>query len=140
LIILKRKKVLFLAIVFVISNLIAVASVQARPSYQPQIKPLEGCGACHENQGGAGPMNVFGQDWVNNGKDYKKITDIDSDNDGFTNAEEIATKSFPGDATSTPKRSLPWVAIGIFLVITAVIVLFAVTAIRSKNREPEDSE
>jgi len=134
----KRSSV-YLMLLFLV-YLVFPLNVQARPSYQPQLKPLEGCAACHNNQGGMGPLNLFGDDWVANGKVYnEKLAKIDSDGDGFSNGEEIAAKTFPGDRESNPGAGPPYLLIFGGLLITATVVaLFVVTALRAKNREPEE--
>ena len=72
---------------------------------------LGSCQWCHEAYGYdksgniLDTMNGYGLDYGTNGKDtgaFAKIDQLDSDNDGYTNAEEIAANRFPGDANDTP--------------------------------------
>jgi len=134
------KKGLTLVTLLLLITFVLPFSAQARPSYQPQLKPLEGCAACHNNQGGMGPLNSFGEAWVANGKAYnEKIANIDSDGDGFSNAEEITAKTFPGDKESNPGAGPPYLLIFGGIILTAgVVALFVVTVLKAKNREPEE--
>jgi hypothetical protein len=60
------------------------------------------CTLCHAVPGGGGPPNSYGADYARNGYDFHVIEPLDSDNDGFTNIEEIQALTYPGDPTSHP--------------------------------------
>ena len=60
------------------------------------------CTLCHVVPGGGGPPNSYGSDFARNGYDFHAIEPLDSDNDGFTNIEEIQALTYPGDPTSHP--------------------------------------
>lgn len=48
------------------------------------------CANCHINPAGDGPRNVFGTAFGNNNKRWSStLAKIDSDNDGFTNGQEL---------------------------------------------------
>jgi len=55
---------------------------------------------CHVRASG-GPMNSFGDDYVSYGS-VDAIGELDSDDDGFSNEDELAAGSLPGDSNSTP--------------------------------------
>ncbi len=66
-----------------------------------------GCGTCHVNPGGGGKRNPFGQDYQKIGMKAKDrytedLGKLDSDGDGFTNDQEFAANSNPGDPESKP--------------------------------------
>ena len=71
------------------------------------------CNACHTTGGGT-PRNPFGLAWeaaYPNAQDFRlgaaaafaAVADLDSDGDGFTNADELAAGKHPGDAASAPE-------------------------------------
>jgi MYXO-CTERM domain-containing protein len=59
------------------------------------------CQVCHVRASG-GPMNSFGDDYVSYGSSVGAIGELDSDDDGFRNEDELAAGSLPGDPDSTP--------------------------------------
>jgi hypothetical protein len=66
-----------------------------------------GCATCHISPKGGGERNAFGRDFekygIPNGNRYsKELGMLDSDGDGFTNDEEFAAMTNPGDAGSRP--------------------------------------
>jgi len=66
-----------------------------------------GCGTCHVNPRGGGKRNPFGQDYQKIGMKAKdRYTDdlgkLDSDGDVFTNDQEFAANTHPGDPESKP--------------------------------------
>jgi hypothetical protein len=65
------------------------------------------CGTCHINFKGRGPLNPFGQDYqdigIKAGDNYTgDLGNLDSDDDGFTNDQEFAAGTNPGDSSSKP--------------------------------------
>lgn len=58
------------------------------------------CEVCHGTSKSI--RNSYGQDFAKNNHDLANIESLDSDNDGFSNIEEINAKTFPGDASSKP--------------------------------------
>ena len=59
------------------------------------------CQVCHIKASG-GPMNSYGDDFVSYGMSVRAIDGLDSDDDGFSNEDELAAGSLPGDSKSTP--------------------------------------
>jgi hypothetical protein len=67
---------------------------------------LDGCGTCH-GSGGTSTFNPYGGDVRANigagiSSALKAVEPLDSDNDGFTNLDEIQSLSLPGDPRSVP--------------------------------------
>ena len=141
----KLKTKALIILIITLLSLLYVSVAQARPKYQPQVRPMEGCNVCHVNQGGGGPMNAYGADWESSGMSAAKAAKLDSDNDGFTNGEEIEAKTFPGDPNSNPKSgSLIWLYLAIaIIVIGGTVGLFIAAAkVRAKQdqQKSEDDE
>jgi len=74
---------------------------------------LGSCQWCHYSYGydGSGDIletiNPFGAAYMEAGRDedaFALIEDLDSDEDGFSNADEIAAERFPGDANDNPPK------------------------------------
>jgi hypothetical protein len=99
---------LFLAVIV----LIGVPMVAARPTYFAAFKEkyntggtkLDSCNTCHTSGGGS-PRNPYGIAYSENGKDFTSIENLDSDNDGFTNIEEINAQTFPGGPNDYPQTT-----------------------------------
>ncbi len=90
-----------------------------RPERLPSLPDLgepgmnnNSCNTCHTSGGGT-RRNPFGLDWeaayprfqdfgLNATDAFAAVADLDSDGDGFTNAEELADGKHPGNATSSP--------------------------------------
>lgn len=68
-------------------------------NYNPQ---LGSCLTCHSS---GSSKNAYANDWRNNGRNFANIESMDSDNDGFTNLDEIVAGTFPGDSNSKPAIS-----------------------------------
>ena len=71
-----------------------------------------GCTTCHVSAEDGGPLNSFGSDYkefaIEAGDLYTKyLSLLDSDQDGFTNDQEFASGTHPGDANSKPEAVCP---------------------------------
>ncbi|OPY25605.1 MAG: hypothetical protein A4E23_00015 [Methanomethylovorans sp. PtaU1.Bin073] len=104
----KLTMVLFLAVVV----LIGAPTVSAKSSYLSSLNQhyntsgtnLDSCKTCHTSSGG-GSLNPYGRAYSSNGRNFASIESLDSDNDGFTNIEEINALTFPGDANDHPQTT-----------------------------------
>jgi hypothetical protein len=63
---------------------------------------LGSCITCHYQIDGKGGENAYGLDYRNSGRNFAAVEPLDSDNDGFTNLDEINGDAFPGDPNSQP--------------------------------------
>jgi hypothetical protein len=96
---------------FITITLAAVHIADGRPSRiakTPDKGRNFGCGTCHLNSRGGGMRNAFGQDYqkiaLKAGDKYsKELGEKDSDGDGFTNDQEFAAKTHPGNPESKPQ-------------------------------------
>jgi len=61
--------------------------------------PLDTCITCHSN---IPNLNPYGEDFRDNGSDFAAIEQMDSDDDGFSNINEIVVRTFPGDPEDVP--------------------------------------
>lgn len=97
-----------------LSGLLVSAQLMAEPGFARQYKSQFGympaCNACHVDGGGS-PLNAYGKAFEQAGQNaaaFALIAAKDSDADGFSNADEGAAKSHPGDAASTPDKPGNW--------------------------------
>lgn len=84
-----------------------VSVVSGLPFRTGKVPGRFGCGTCHIDPRGGGKRNPFGQDYermaIPAGEKYtKKLGALDSDGDGFTNDEEFAAGTHPGNPNSKP--------------------------------------
>ncbi len=66
-----------------------------------------GCNVCHLSKKGGDSPNPYGRAFLHNGMNrstFLRISEEDSDRDGYSNIAEILARSYPGDAASTPKN------------------------------------
>jgi hypothetical protein len=81
----------------------------ARISKTPDKGKSFGCATCHTSRMGGGRRNPFGKDYqkiaLKAGDKYTvELGAIDSDGDGFTNDQEFAAGTHPGDPDSKPGK------------------------------------
>lgn len=83
---------------------------QATPTYlssfestypAAQGSAIDDCTLCHASLS-TYARNSFGSAYSGNGHSFPAIENMDSDQDGFTNIDEINALTFPGDASSHP--------------------------------------
>lgn len=60
---------------------------------------LDTCTTCHST---VPSLNPYGEDYRDNGSDFDAIEQKDSDDDGFSNIDEIYARSLPGDSGDVP--------------------------------------
>ncbi|MFB0520661.1 MAG: thrombospondin type 3 repeat-containing protein [Desulfatiglandales bacterium] len=95
---------LFICAVF---SLATISAVSGKPFRTGNIPRSFGCGTCHIDPRGGGKRNAFGQDYeriaIPAGEEYtKELGALDSDGDGFTNDEEFAAGTHPGNPNWKP--------------------------------------
>jgi hypothetical protein len=87
--------------VLAISNYLTNFNSQYNAQYQTAGSKLDSCNLCHPG-GNTGQLNPFAAAYAASGHNFGTIESADSDGDGFTNIEEIAAGTFPGDPNDFP--------------------------------------
>ena len=78
-------------------------------------------------------MNSYGDDFITYGRSVGAIGELDSDDDGFSNGDELAAASLPGDPNSTPTSKRRGIN-PILVMVGASLLLIAVgLALRRRN-------
>ena len=101
---------LLLVLIGVAFFLTAFDVAWARPYRVGKIPDAKlGCSACHVNPAGGGARNSFGKDYeivgMSSGDKYTdELGSKDSDGDGYSNAQEFAAGTHPGDSGSKPSK------------------------------------
>jgi cytochrome c peroxidase len=107
----KRSIRYILAVVICAVMVLAMISIVSGRPFRIEKLPDKGrnfgCGTCHVNPRGGGKRNPFGKDYENIGIKAKEnytaeLGKLDSDGDGFTNDQEFAANTNPGDPESKP--------------------------------------
>ncbi|MCL7412380.1 MAG: PKD domain-containing protein, partial [ANME-2 cluster archaeon] len=103
-----KKKITLGLLMLLTITLVGMPQAAAFNSYLSEFNTMYGssdadigvCEVCHGTSYGI--RNSYGQDFANNSHNFVNIESFDSDNDGFSNIEEINARTFPGDASSKP--------------------------------------
>jgi hypothetical protein len=74
--------------------------------YQTAGSKLNSCNLCHPG-GNTGQLNPYADAFAASGHIFGSIESADSDSDGYTNIEEIAAGTFPGDPNDFPNAPPP---------------------------------
>ena len=107
-----NRKIIFLCIIAAMIFIVGVQEAMSRQSYMVNFKQkytgtvdtkIDTCILCHfENpQNNTFAWNLYGEDYRKRGN-FTLIELIDSDNDGYSNIEEINNLTFPGNASDRP--------------------------------------
>ena len=93
---------------------VTTMAATAMPNYARQYKLQYGytpsCQACHR-EGGGTPLTDYGQDFMDSGKNsvaFTLIAEVDSDNDGYSNAQESVARANPANKASVPGSTGEW--------------------------------
>jgi len=99
-----RQVLLFIALTAVIVSVNWLPLAYGRPVYARDLpSSLKNyCTTCHISSSGIGGLNRFGVDYAYSGYSIDRIAGLDSDRDGYTNSQELAAGTFPGDPDSYP--------------------------------------
>jgi hypothetical protein len=84
------------------------SSADGRPIRLGKVPGRYGCGTCHIAPRGGGPRTLFGKEWeriaIKAGDTLTaELEGLDSDGDGFTNAQEFEAGTHPGRVGSKPE-------------------------------------
>lgn len=104
-----KYKLIMIVVLVAAITLSGVATVSAKPSFMSAFNQyygtddtrLDSCAICHAGPNG-GSINSYGRAYSESGRNFASIDERDSDNDGFTNLEEIQALTFPGNSNEYP--------------------------------------
>ena len=103
----KKKTMVTMLVLTIMAGLVGTASAERsyltsfNTTYGTSTTVLNSCNLCHPG-GDTGSLNSYANAYANANYNFAAIANLDSDGDGFTNAVEIAARTFPGDAASRP--------------------------------------
>jgi hypothetical protein len=123
-----------LMIALIVLSASPIPESQAIPEYAREL-PAElksFCQVCHVRASG-GPMNSYGDDFLSYGRNVESIGELDSDDDGFSNEEELAASSLPGDPNSTPTSKKKGISPIILMAGASLLLIAAGFALRRRG-------
>jgi hypothetical protein len=125
-----------LLIAFVVLWAAPIPESRAIPEYARELpEALKSfCQVCHVRASG-GPMNSFGEDFASYGRSVGAISELDSDDDGFSNEEELAAGSIPGDPDSTPTSKKSGVTLIYVMAGASILLVVAGLALRRRSAQ-----
>jgi hypothetical protein len=101
---------LLVGLLLAVNTVAATAMPTFARQYKLQYGYTPSCQACHR-EGGGTPLTTYGQAFMDSGKNsaaFSLIAEADSDNDGYSNAQESVAKANPADKTSVPGSTGMW--------------------------------
>lgn len=101
---------LLVGVILTVNALAATAMPSFARVYKLQYGYTPSCQACHR-EGGGTPLNDYGEAFMDSGKNsaaFALIAEMDTDGDGFNNAQEAALRANPGDPQSIPGDTGSW--------------------------------
>ena len=125
-----------LLIALVVLSAFPIPVSQAIPEYARELpEALKSfCQVCHVRASG-GPMNSYGEDFVSYGGSVGAIGELDSDDDGFSNEEELAAGSIPGDPDSTPTSKKSGITLIYVMAGAGLLLIVAGLALRRRSAQ-----
>jgi hypothetical protein len=104
LVVMKKRNFVWVGILGVATTFTALVSVSfGKSNYLGSLNTRYGtsysCNVCHTS---VPNLNPYGQAYLASGHNFSAIEPLDSDNDGFTNLQELQAKTLPGDPSSKP--------------------------------------
>jgi len=123
-----------LLIALIILTAPPIPQSRAIPEYSKELpEALKNfCQVCHVRASG-GPMNSYGDDFVAYGSSVGAIGELDSDDDGFSNEDELAAASLPGDPNSTPTSKKRGINPILVMGGASLLLIVAGLALRRRN-------
>ena len=118
-----------LLVLIAVVSVFSAESAQGIPEYAKDLpQELKNfCNVCHVRNSG-GPLNGFGEDYHRYNENLDVLMAIDSDDDGFTNGDELAEAKNPGNPKSYPddRKGFGTIVItgflGVVLAVSAILL------------------
>ncbi|MCL4436224.1 MAG: thrombospondin type 3 repeat-containing protein [Thaumarchaeota archaeon] len=124
-----RKVAPITALIILITIAAMLPLAYSKPMYMAQVPQAfkDQCTLCHTSTSGMNGLNPFGADFERSGHSISSIGSLDSDGDGYSNAQELSAGTYPGDPKSYPGATS--MGIGIDMIVFLVTAVVAVVAV-----------